>query len=286
MNGKRVFVAAFRGAIISAAVMAASMRVIEQFRRIKNSRWNLFKSPDKIDVVINRLKNIITDPDKLAQGSLNLCGPAAFFNLWIKRDPKEFADYAYGLYKDAIGSIGSYEVIPDEDLVDQDYNALIDRMKSLGGVCLPADWMIMGALRAEENLWYDFKGTPEETLAAITLPGEIAEWLEATGLYSNIRNECNLIWTKGVDHAKTLNPTSGDIDIIMLINGNMLNPKESEGVLKYFPNHYVVLGSPVVETSAGTIKFSYWTWGRRFYSNEFDKKNFEDNYYGTIIAEI
>jgi hypothetical protein len=101
-----------------------------------NSPWQLKRSE-----VANRLIELIRNPDKVEQGKLFLCGPAAFFHIWLKHDPEAAANFATELYNTGASTIGSIEVKPDQDLVNN---------SSTG--TKPADWMMLSALRDAENV--------------------------------------------------------------------------------------------------------------------------------------
>jgi hypothetical protein len=57
----------------------------------------------------------------------------------------------------------------------------IERIPRMDPKCPQAEWMAMSALRDSSNLVLDFEGTPEEDVSGITTPGEITDWLIATG---------------------------------------------------------------------------------------------------------
>jgi hypothetical protein len=136
------------------------------------------------------------------------------------------------------------------------------------------------------------KGDPNETLSAATTPEELAEWLELTGLYSDVRNDGGWVLTRSLDHAQTLRP-SASIQIAMLIHAHMLSREaivegriwSDEYVLRMFPNHFIVLNSNVTE-SQGLVTFSYWTWGSPPQSVTVARDVFEANYYGAIVARV
>jgi hypothetical protein len=147
----------------------------------------------------------------------------------------------------------------------------------------------MSALRDSENAVTDYEGTPEEDVAGMTTPAEMADWLAATGLYTSVRDEGNWVVTKGVAHALGLVPGAGT-DIALLINAHILgsasaaNKKADDFILSAFPNHFVVLKTPIVERS-GMIEFQCWSWAS-IYSVSVPRDTFDANYYGGIIATV
>jgi N-acetylmuramoyl-L-alanine amidase/GH25 family lysozyme M1 (1,4-beta-N-acetylmuramidase) len=246
-------------------------------------------TPSRADVA-DRAIALIGDPKLVEQGSLNLCGPAAVHRIWIERDPEAFAAYLTALYNTGTGSFGSTEVSPGSDLRSQDYDGTaVPAMKAAGGVCPAADWVAMSSLRDVTNTFLDFEGMPSEDVAAMTLPSEVASWLRATGLYGSVSDEGNWFLTKGVEHAEGLTPGPG-VDVVMLINAHVLtssavagHEKSDEFILNAFPNHFVVLRSPVTEPAADEVEFDCWTWGADVHVR-IPKSVFEANYYGGVIA--
>jgi hypothetical protein len=270
-------------ALANSSTVAAALPGIASFAaRTGTSRWKLPRAE-----VAKRLEEVTRDPSLIAQGSLNLCGPAAFFYCWARRDPVSFVRYAIQLYEDGYGYIGDYKVTPGSDLVNQDYKAVVPRMKSL---CPIAEWMFMSALRDEANAFNDFQGTPEEDVSGLTTPAELASWLTSTGVYRSVRDEGNWVFTKSLSHALALSP-SPNTDVSLLIHAHVLanaaagGKKKDSGLLQGFPNHFVVLESPIWQLPNGKVKFDCWTWGGKV-GVEVDPKVFEANYYGAVIAEV
>lgn len=255
----------------------------------------------------DRLTELVNDPNKIQQGRLSLCGPAAFFQLLIKRDPLTFVQYATSLYNNGFGKIGNMIINPGHNLKNQDHNEEIIQntlnwMKIKGirvtkenkkrFISPPADWMVMSSLKDEANIFLEYKGTLEEELAGITLLGDLEAWLKATSLYQSVLVDASWIKSKGINHAKSL-IKSNNKDIILFINSRMLSKnvevtsskKLNEIILNAFPNHYIILTSIITETEDNHMKFSCWTWGK-IKEYEVPKKVFKTNYYGAIIAEV
>ncbi len=145
-------------------------------------------SPWRADraAVARRLRDLVDRPDLVQQRRLNVCGPAAFLRAWARHDPAAFARFATTLYDTGRAAIGELAIAPGP-LTDTDHAALADRHGR--GIPEPADWMILGALRASENRLTTFRGRPEDALSAMTFPSELVRWLRATGLYADIVSE-------------------------------------------------------------------------------------------------
>lgn len=240
--------------------------------------------------VSERLAAIVTDPRQVQQGALNLCGPAALFSQWAKRDPVAFANFATQLYDDGAAQIGSLRISPASDLLQADYNAMVPRMGS--AVSPPADWMLLGALRNSTDVFWQgsWQGDPSQELAALTRPEELAQWLKVTGIYASVDNQGNWATCAGIPHALGLQQVPG-ADIALLIHANLMakstnQPYETNWLMSQFPNHFVVLlGDVVQDLQSKSIRLTVWSWGdvKPLVVSEDD---FVGNYYGAVIARL
>jgi hypothetical protein len=229
--------------------------------------------------VATRLTALLANPDLVDQGSLNLCGPAAFFHLWFHRDPLAAVSYATSLFESGSGLIGSLTIEPGGDLKAQDYGAIVPAPA--------ADWMMLSALRDWENDFADFEGTPSEDAAGITTPAELAKWMQSCGAYRSVLDEGNWVYTKGLAHALTLAPSASH-DVVLLVNANMIRSMASgrkKSLLDSFPNHYIRLLDPITR-SGSDVTFRFWTWGHAPTSATVSASTFEANYYGSITGNV
>jgi hypothetical protein len=241
--------------------------------------------------VADRLDRLIDDSGLFLQGNLNLCGPAAFLNVWTRRDPLAFARFATTLFDTGRASIGSFDVAPSDSLVRNDYAAMLSR-----GVITPqADWMTMGALRNNDDAIFVWTGEPGDDLGGMTFPEEIERWLRATGLYRTIDNQVgnslSALSSKGFNAAADLQVREGT-DIIVLIQANMcasqIGAAVTGGFLSHFSNHWVVLISDVLEiVDDHSVAFPIWTFGQDYPDVRVATVPlFADNYYGAIVATM
>ena len=168
-----------------------------------------------------------------------------------------------------------------------------------------ADWMYMSCLRRSKDVLISFDGEPDNDLSAITLPGDMEDWLQNGLGYSSVSNEANKIQRKDLNHLKSLQPAPNK-HIVLLINvsnieGNLTkkggkNAAKGKSLsmamggfsgklLSGFPNHYVVLEQPV-QVIGGDIKATVWTWGTSGYVLQASEKVWSDNYYGALICKV
>jgi hypothetical protein len=56
--------------------------------------------------------------------------------------------------------------------------------------------------------------------------------------------------------------------------------------VKFFPDHFIVLTSPIRLNAAGNVEFEYWSFGKTIAPmKNLPQATFEANYYGAVIAE-
>ena len=272
-----------------------------------SSPWTLDQA-----AVTGRLRDLINNPILYSQASTPLCGPAAFYTIWTKRDPAAFARHAVDLYKTGRAQIGSYAVAPGNSLLRQSYSAAKSRAEAAGYSVPPtADWMLMGAIRnTEDDIFVWDGGTVGDSLSGITFPQELERWLTATGVYRRVDNRMGTglaaLSPKGWNAANELVPRDG-VDIICLIQaGAYVGLGSATDGGSAFPNHYVVLtgrvqyntaqsspdGSPLKVTVTGnrpygSVSFPCWSYGA--YKPDVyvaTMENFVPNFYGAIVAEM
>jgi hypothetical protein len=235
--------------------------------------------------VADRLHVLIDTPGAIRQGSLNLCGPAAVFTVWLRHSPVAAVTYAARLFADGATELGRLPVTASAALRRVPYPDSHRAQR-----CPQADWMMMSALRDTTNrvLPYASISRWREPVAGITLPGAVRLWLSATGLFSVVRDETNPLLRKGMRHAYQL-PVGGGTEVLALIAMEMLRRPASrlrrarDLVVALVPNHWVVLRSPVVRTAEGRVRVQLWTWGEE-YSVELPESRFRRCYFGALVG--
>lgn len=238
------------------------------------------------------LSALLSNPDSLDQGRLNLCGPAAMLRTVLRRDPTLVVKLVTDLVETGRGRWGPRSVEPGSDLRNQTF-------QPAWGVGA-AEWVAMSSLRDDENIFFDFEGTPDDSLSGATTPGEIEDWLMETGLYTSVRDEANLVLNEDKDHLLNLK-FDNNHDNLLLIHSHLLRnaatkgtapvgatapatKKSDEFILRAFPNHWIVQASAAAE-AAGKVKVDVWSWGN-IYTLDVPVATFEANYYGAVIARL
>jgi hypothetical protein len=249
-------------------------------------REGVTPGPWRLDraAVADRLDDLVDNPGLIRQGRLNLCGPAAVLAVWFARDPVAAARYALTLFDAGRSRIGDLRVTASRGLTAGEYGPT-ERSRS----CPQADWMMMSALRDSANrvLPYARPGGLREPAAAITMPGAMRRWLGATGCYSTVVDETNLLLRKGISHAVGLEPAPAQ-DVFLLVAQEMFRRPSSLGgrvrdrVVSLVPNHWLVLLKPV-RLEGGEVRFTFWSWGT-FQAAAVEPSTFARCYYGALRA--
>jgi len=280
-----------------------ALMMIEGFKHddAPRSAWHPSLSRDD---VADGLTDIVNNPDGIYQNSYGFCGPAAFFNVWFRLAPVAATQHAIELFEHGKAYIGSRLVEPGhwlhgDNIRKSDYSVIKRRVIDYGlaqnppvikEIPPPAQWMIMGALKDASNDWFqgDYEGYIEE-IAGIA-PQEITKWLEATKLFSSIRNETYDIWGSATNlnnDWRTLNHLKGlnlglNTEVILLIDYRLIQPASTQYEPK--PNHWVLLRTGVVDVSPGKFTFDVWSWGD-WMEIRCSQQDIETKYFGAIICE-
>lgn len=253
--------------------------------------------------VAERLRTLIAPAQKgdagtgyrsLNQGGLNLCGPAALLVMATGRDPVAVARYAADLFDNGSASLGNMTVSASDELRNADFTEMSGR----GTINSQAEWMMLSAIRnSTEAFWQpEWTGDPDQELAGMTRPEELANWMRQTGIWSRVTDNGRWASNPGVPDATSIELAQG-LDFAMLIHANLIKestvkdgdraPKEhSWSIDQYFPDHWVLLLSGVTpQVSDNSLDFTIWTWGGRLRLNA-PQRVFIDNYFGTVSASL
>lgn len=287
---------------------------IQKFQnRSGRSFFNLGSDPATVRAeYAKRLRELRGNPKKLDQKQMNACGMAAFLYILMQVDMLAVIQYAIDLFENGRAKIGNFKIAPGPDLIRKNYANLLHQA---GEQSVPhmVDWLMMSALRnatqpSEGNETQSapprFLGTLHETLSAIVLPHEFADWLTATGYFAVVTNEARAVFQQDFSVAERLAPEEGSCYVAVLMHTRMLTGPEShsDGACRQTgldlgerllaiatPNHYVVLDEKIVlQRGDGRVHFSFWCWGLALdgCSPYKIKENiFKDNFYGAVIAK-
>lgn len=254
---------------------ADAHQAVDNFRKSAGKQaWpNLDRS-----TIADGLDQRIDSPSIINQSVLNACGPAAIVYMLASNNPIRFVEIVQALFETGSASLGGEILSSGSDL----------RKNTSPAKMAQVDWMLMSSMRDSENAIFDFEGDTNEDFSAITTPGDLTHWMKSILKCQNVSwqsaytfSELDVIRKAGV-------AASTGKNVALLIDAAMLNNQPKEGKIGY-PDHWVVLKSPVVEIPGGKqgdkIQFSVWTWGEKNPRNlNLDKNVFLKTFYGAAIC--
>jgi hypothetical protein len=253
--------------------ISAARLVIEQFERSTiQSSWKQITQAE----VATGLKDRVANPDLMDSRKVNLCGPAAFFNNLAKDDPVMYAKIGVDLYGRNLAKLGSRQFCAGRDLMNTRVPSGMNAV----------DWMTMASLRSDQNKVLSYDDPDEVGISGLTAPGAVEEWFEQAG-FQSVDEEANVFFTKSVGNIKDASELwSRGHRVCLLVNFKMLEVT-TQGHRSLFPDHWVVLRSPVTIANS-TISFKVWYWGGLFTVPDvgtLSVDDFEKNYYGYVSAQ-
>ncbi len=255
------------------------------------------KSPwIKLDraTVADSLEAMIRSPRSINQSALNLCGPASFFNIVIGRHPLAVVQAATTLFDTGACDLGGLHLQPQATLMTANYPDMATKMAQMAGKpSSQAEWMLLGALRNSTKVWWQpsWRGDPDQELAGMSRPEEVASWFTRTGFFSSVVDGGRWATNPGIPAAESLQLFRGT-DNAILINANLLaaagqSTFDNTFLLKAFPNHWVTLLSEVVvDVTQKSVRVSLWTWANSMLGLTIPLQAFLDNYYGAITTTL
>ncbi len=243
--------------------------------------------------VADGLDAIVKNPRSINQSVLNLCGPAAFFNIVTGRHPVAVARAATRLFDTGACDLGGLHIQPRSDLMTANYADMAAKMSQKAPPSTQAEWMLLGALRNTTNVWWQpsWRGNPDQELAGMSRPEEIASWFRRTGFFASVADGGRWATNPGIPNAESLNLFPGT-DNALLINANLLasigqTKFDHTFILSSFPNHWITLLSEiVVDVTKNVVHISLWTWGQPLLAQQVPLKDFLDNYYGAVTTNL
>ena len=193
------------------------------------------------------------DISKISQRGSSLCGPASLMFLLGKHRPAEYFRFVSELYEYGRSWVGNLSIEPGEDCKNYDPS----------GKMAGADWVALAGIRDSENDVFDYDETGD-AFAGITLPHELASWLDAAG-FKDIVNETNLYLTKNEsDFQQAIDFFNAGYDVCLFIDADGIESGATQrgafGQIFTSPNHWVVLTS-IKEIKPESVNFTVFSWG-------------------------
>lgn len=216
---------------------AAAKKIITDFAA-RSTGGGLWKGLTRAKVAAGALVRI-DDPDKIAQGDANLCGPSCFVRSVATDLPETYARAIASLYEYGSATIGNrgmnHFLKPSADLLNYVLPATADMDQ--------ADWIILASLRDSEN-WFLRFSSINDSVSAMTMPGTVVKWFVQAG-YTDVKEDTSLKFNSPLSNAqKASELLDAGYKVCLLINDNMLYTSRQDNGSQ-FPDHWVVLTLPM-----------------------------------------
>jgi hypothetical protein len=216
--------------------------------------------------------------------------------------------FATQLFDTGSATLGNLKVSPSQDLVGADFSAMLQ--KAGANTFTAAEWMLFGTLRNSTDVFWQgsWRGDPDQMLAAMTRPEELAGWMRDSGIWSSVDDHGKWASNPGIVNASNLKMDAGT-DIPLLIHANLIakstlwnpntgnpdlsstpiaNPAAPDNtfLLNSFPNHWIVLLNEIIpDVKQENVLLAVWTSGKRLFL-QVPNQVFLDNYYGSITGQF
>ena len=243
----------------SSAQKAQALKILEP------DTTGSWKNLPSWDVVKRGAKQRVNDPSLINQKYTNLCGPAAILHAMAETDPVQYAIFVRAIFTDAkiFGTKVDDDLLKAQPLPDMD----------------PSDWMVLSAMRDTENAIFDFEGTKEEDLAALTTPGDMSAWMKKLlGCVKTAHYRSYVFGgeTSNANKVSSLLSKYGNkIIVAMLVDSAKLQHLK-KGL--NIPDHWIRLLS--IDVQENIICFVAYTWGSEniyfFKKDSSNEVDFED----------
>jgi hypothetical protein len=261
-----------------------AIKQVEAFRaRGGTGMWPKLDRNTIADQLIARIKN----SNLVAQGNMDLCGPATMVRNIARDFPVRYAQAGIQLFELGQSKILALSLKPGPKV----------RSFTPPWNTPQADFMILASMRDAENWIFSPVGT-FEGFASMTMPGTMESWFERAG-YSDVREDTYLSyltkphWYVQLLQIKKMNALfDKGYKIALLIDSDMLEPEERTGHSRN-PDHWVTLASKISSPDFGDedsdIYFDVYTYGGIFsfgrgLVTEFTIENFCDHFYGYVAG--
>lgn len=222
--------------------------------------------------VVTGLKERMAKPETVNQAVASLCGPACLAYVILKHLPEMYAAYIMSLYDTGSAKLGKLTVKPSDGC----------RSVNPTGKVSAVDWVGLASLRDSENANWEYN-SPDDQFAGITMPGGLEGWFKALGM-TDIREETNLVFTKGTDNLKqAANLYAAGYSVCLFLWGSVITGKIPS--VMSTPNHWAVLSRYPLFSSDDTISFQVFTWGAHYVVPPLKRQNFLKAYYGFVAGK-
>lgn len=236
------------------------------------SRAGQYRNISRADVA-RGLRERVSNPDTMYQGTSSLCGPTSLFHCLIRDDPEAYVKYVTDLYNNGQATVGRLVVRPSSDC-----------RAAIPTGMPPVDWVALASLRDSDNTLFDYQSTSNEA-AGITMPHSLTDWFRLVG-YQRVLNNTNIFITKGEDEIRAMARLLGEgYKVCMFVNATIVENSTQGGGFFTIPNHWVELMRLQGVHDDRVRGCMLWTWRRYYTLPNPTVGQFSGNFFGYVAAK-
>ena len=211
----------------------------------------------------------IYNPNAIDQASLNVCGPTVIVHALASSDPAGYATTVRKLFE--TGKVNGTRVC--DDLLAGAVDGGMDE----------ADWMLLSALRDSENAISDYQGKSSEDISAMTMPGEVADWMTKMLGCEKVKQLTSYLFgeRKNAEEVSALLASRpNDVFVALLVDSDRMQKKSTGANV---PNHWVRLMKPIV-FGEDKVTMTVFTWASvKTFTYNIDQ--FQDTLMECVVGE-
>lgn len=242
--------------------------VEEALNKFANStKKGVFPHIDKVSL-IKDVRATLDNKFLVNQADAGWCGPAVIVFELVSRNPLRYIQICQQLYETGKFNGRTQTFQPSPTFINS----------KIGKNLSQADWMLLGAMRDEENgLFAINKDSP--AVADLTTPTEMQRWIKEILSFQNVDYESTYFWGEENALKKARDVVNKGGVAFLLVDSGVIQPKSPN--INY-PDHWVSLLGNVSITS-DNFKFNIYTWGKVLTFNK-NEEAFEDFMWGVVTA--
>ncbi len=215
--------------------------------------------------IANSARDRIHHPERINQGRLGLCGPAAVLNWLAETEPGTFASDVWSVFEQG-------------DWDGKRFNSTLLANSAMPGMD-PLDWMMLSAMQDNANDVLDYYGRETKWRDGETL-GDLKHTMYAwTKIVDTAHYSCKHWGTE--EETENVNELlrryGDDVCVVIEVDSTTLQNENTRGD----NDHYVRLRKPVIY--GDTVSFEIFTWGSNR-SLRFQQDNFNHMVDGYIVG--
>jgi hypothetical protein len=229
---------------------------------------------DKAALVADVRATVLDPEGQVYQAKAQFCGPTSIAVELARQQPRRYVRMCQELFETGSFLSRTESISASEGL----------RAQPAGEDMSPADWMLVATMRDEENAVFAVDGGAtglDASIQGMTTQWEMDGWTGEVLCKDQTEISTTFVWGEqdAIAYAEQVHAADG-VAFLMIHSDLLLQPEEDTNPL--LPDHWVVYRGGLT-VSDGRIRFSVWSWARR-YDVDVPVGRFEDCMYGIVTG--